>query len=389
MVLVAGTGMTAFNRRKDGSGFRDWAGAAFHESLESAQLCRDDIDALVVASESDFFSMQLNPASVLADDFGLTGVACQRVEGGGASGQLAGHAGAMMVLSGAARHVAVVGFEPSASYLSGAAVSELYGYSFDAWTDGMTGISATALYALSAKVFMARSNANQEDFAAISVQNRANACDNPTAHLPLEITLEEVVDSPMVFDPYRRLDCSPLSDGAAAIILTQPEDAPASRRGAARIAGIGAASDRVRLGDRGDPGFFAGKQAAARRAYAMAGIEKPETQIGLAEVYDAYSGAQLQAIEALGLSRDYLTEHRSGGFSPSGRLPVNQSGGLMGQGAPVGATGIAQVIACARQIEGTYHDGLQLKKLPRYAVADTHGGVATSCAVTVLVGAGN
>ena len=387
MVLVAGTGMTAFNRRKDGSGFRDWAAEAFDAALAASQIGRDDIDALVVSSESDFFSMQVNPASVLADDLGLHGVACQRVEGGGASGQLAVHAGAAMVLSGAAERVAVIGFEPSASYLGGAAVSRLYGYSFDVWTDGMTGISSTALYALSAKAYMARSGATQDDFAAIAVQNRANARSNPQAHLPLDISTDDVRESPIVSDPYRRLDCSPISDGSAAIILTKQNSAPASRRGAARIAGIGAANDRVRLGDRADAGFFGGKQGAARRAYAMAGVTKPEAQIDLAEIYDAYSGAQLQGVEALGLSHDAVGEHRSGAFAPSGRLPVNLSGGLMGQGAPVGATGIAQVIACARQIEGCYHPGLQLNELPRYAVADTHGGVATTCAVTVLSGA--
>ena len=384
MVLVAGTGMTAFNRRKDGSGFRDWASEAFEEALVAAQIGRRDIDALVVASESDYFSMQLNPASVLADDFGLAGVACQRAEGGGASGQVAVHAGVALIRSGVARRVAVVGFEPSASYLSGTAVSELYGYSFDAWTDGMTGVSATALYALSAKAFMARCGATFEDFAAIAVLNRTYACDNPLAHLPLEITLDDVAESPMISDPYTRLDCSPLSDGAAALILSHPDAAPQSRRRCARIAGIGAGSDRVRLGDRADPGYFAGKQIAAKRAYEMAGIARPETEIDLAEVYDAYSGAQLQAIEALGLSQDFMDEFRSGGFTQSGRLPVNLSGGLMGQGAPVGATGIAQAVTCVRQIEGSYHSGLQLHDPPRVAIADTHGGVATVCAVTVF-----
>lgn len=384
MVLVAGTGMTAFNRRKDGSGFRDWAGEAFETALSSAGIDRDEIDALVVASESDFFSLQLNPSSVLADDFGLRNAACHRVEGGGASGQLAVHAGVSLVLSGLAGNVAVVGFEPSASFLDAKTVTALYGFSFDAWTDGMTGVSATALYALSAKAFMYRTGASSSDFAAVAVQNRANACHNPDAHLPLETSAQDVLDSPVVSDPYRRLDCSPLSDGAAAIILSAPESAPASRRSAPRIAGIGAANDRVRLGDRSDPGFFDAKMRAAKKAYQMADVSRPHSQIAIAEVYDAYSGAQLQAIEALGLSDDVIGAHRRGEYAPAGRLPVNLSGGLLGQGAPVGATGIAQLIACSRQIEGTYHDGLQMAEPPRLAVADTHGGVGTTCAVTVL-----
>ncbi|MCR9139482.1 MAG: thiolase family protein [Alphaproteobacteria bacterium] len=384
MVLVAGTGMTAFNRRKDGSGFRDWAREAFETTLETSGIDRDDLDALVVASESDFFSLQLNPSSVLADDFGLKDAACHRVEGGGASGQLAVHAGVSMVLSGLAGSVAVVGFEPSASFLDTKTVTALYGFSFDAWTDGMTGISATALYALSAKAFMRRTGASTSDFAAVAVQNRANACRNPNAHLPLETSERDVLDSPMVSDPYRRLDCSPLSDGAAAIILCAPEKAPASRRAAPRIVGIGAANDRVRLGDRPDPGSFDAKKCAAKKAYRMADVSRPDSQIGIAEVYDAYSGAQLQAIEALGLSDDVIGAHRNRLFAPAGPLPINLSGGLLGQGAPVGATGIAQVIACSRQIEGTYHEGLQLAQPPRLAVADTHGGVGTTCAVTVL-----
>ncbi len=384
MVLVAGTGMTAFNRRKDGSGFRDWAAQAFHSALASADVDRGDIDALVVASESDFFSLQLNPSSVLADDFGLAGAACQRVEGGGASGQLAVHAGASLVLSGVAHRVAVVGFEPSASFLEPASVISLYGYSFDAWTDGMIDVSATALYALSARAFMERTGATVSDFAAVAVQNRENARGNPDAHLPLDIAEEDVFASPIVSEPYRRLDCSPLSDGAAAIILGTRDAVPASRHSAPWIAGIGAANDRVRLGDRSDPGYFGAKKSAAKRAYAMAGVSRPQSQIEIAEVYDPYSGAQLQAIEVLGFSEGFLAEHRRREFGPAGRLPVNTSGGLLGQGAPVGATGIAQVIACARQMEGCYHDSLQLATPPRIAVADTHGGVGTTCAVTVL-----
>ena len=146
-VAVCGAAITAFNRRKDGSSFRDWALAAFEDALNLSSLERQDIDALVVASESDFFSLQLNPASVLAGDLGLVGASTLRVEGGGASGQLAVHTAARFIQTGAYRHVAVIGVDPSASQLSGSTVKSLYSFSFDAWTDGMTGVSATVLYA--------------------------------------------------------------------------------------------------------------------------------------------------------------------------------------------------------------------------------------------------
>ncbi len=379
-VIVTGAAQTPFNRRKDGSGPRDWAADAFWDALAMAQIEPAEIDALVVASESDFFSLQLNPSSILATELGLTGAAAMRCEGGGASGQLAVHAAAMAVQSGAARHVAVIGVDPSASSLSGDAVRALYGFSFDAWTDGMTGVTSTALYALSWQVFAAQQGLGAGHLAAVTMQNRANARANPDAHLSRSDSTEQIAASPMIASPYRRLHCSPLSDGAAAVILSR--DTARTRPAAPRLVGIGAATDHMHLGARKDPGVFAAKRIAMQRACAVAGITPRE--IGLAEVYDAYAGAQMQALAALSLSEDVRADLDAGVFAPEGRCPVNLSGGLMGQGAPVGATGVAQVASCARLLEGRYHPGLQPEALPRYALADTHGGVCTSAAVTIL-----
>lgn len=382
MVVVAGAALSEFNRRKDGSSFRDWVDAAFSKALAISALERSDIDALIVASESDFFTLQLNPASVIADDLGLAGASTMRVEGGGASGQLAVHAAVNAILAGSAQCVAVIGVDPSASSLPAETVKELYGFSFDAWTDGMSGVSATALYALSIQMFMARTGLSEDDLAAVTVQNRTNACKNPNAHLKLNNSAAEINASPMIASPYRRLHCSPLSDGAAALILTHPDAVSGDRTGAPRIVGTGTSSDRTHLGARSDPDRFVAKTRAMQRACTMADIE-PE-KIGLAEIYDAYAGAQIQAVEALGLSSDVVVDLRNGVFAPSGRLPINLSGGLMGQGAPAGAIGVGQVVTCVQQLEGTYHKELQLSSPPRFALADTHGGIATTAAVTVL-----
>ncbi|MCZ4346814.1 thiolase family protein [Devosia neptuniae] len=380
-VIIAGGAMTPFNRRKDGSSWRDWARQAFEAALADANLERPDIDSLVVASESDFFTLQLNPASVLADDLALFGKPVMRVEGGGASGHLAVQAAVMQVLSGQAARVAVLGVEALAAHLPGATVSTLYGLSFDAWTDGMTGIDSTALYALSALAFQERTGASESDFAAVAVRNRDNACDNKFAHLPLEISVQDVLSSPMISAPYHRLDCSPLSDGAACLIVGRGVGLPHAGRDRARLVGMGAANDRVRLGERTDPGYFGAKQIAAARAIAAAGGALSD--IDIAEVYDSYSGAQLQAIEALGLSDQLLADERAGRFAALGSLPVNLSGGLLGQGAPVGATGVAQVLTIARQLEGRYW-GRRPDRTPRRGLVDTHGGIATLCAVSIV-----
>ena len=344
---------------------------------------RRDIDALIVGSESDFFTLQLNPASVLAQDLGLWGAETLRVEGGGATGQLAVHAGVDRILSGRARHVAVIGVDPSASTLAGESIRELYGYSFDFWTDGLSGVTATALYALSWQAFATANGGQIDDLNAVAIKNRRNAMSNPDAHLPRLHRVEEFAASPMIASPYCRLHCSPLSDGAAALILSAPDAAPEARRNRApRITGIGAASDLPGLGHRADPAVFGAKSRAAQRAYDMAGVTPSD--IAVAEVYDAYAGAELQAIAALGLSPEPTRPLRDGDFDADGTCPVNLSGGLMGQGAPVGATGVGQTATCALMLEGRYHAGLQPDRPLGHALADTHGGVGTTCAVTIL-----
>jgi len=383
-VSVCGAAITAFNRRTDGSSFRDWASAAFNDALLMSSLERGDIDGLVVASESDFFTLQLNPASVLVSDLGLIGASTLRVEGGGASGQLAVQTAARLIQSGAHKHVAVVGVDPSASQLSATTVKSLYSFSFDAWTDGITGVSATAMYALSFQSFMSRVNVNTDHLDKVTQQNRANAVHNPCAHLGRIHTQQDIDESPMLATPYRRLHCSPLSDGAAALILSSANVAPAARKTAPSIIGMGSASDTLHLGARSDPGDFAAKRDAMQRACSEANL-KPDN-IEIAEVYDAYAGAQLQAIDALGLSEDIPGDMASERFNKDGSLPINLSGGLMGQGAPVGATGVAQVATCALILEGLYESNLQPSLLPRIALADTHGGICTTAAVTLLEG---
>lgn len=381
-VKVIGAALTPFNRRKDGTNFRDWAFDVFNTALAMADIDRSDIDALYVASESDFFTLQLNPASVLATDLGLIGVSITRCEGGGASGQVAVHAAVHAIQSGRARNVAVIGVDPSASSLSGVAMRELYGFSFDAWTDGATGVTSTALYALSFQAFAAKHGLIDEHLASVTLQNRANAGENPNAHLRRNDTFEEIANSSMIASPYRRLHCSPLSDGAAALILSSSDVAPMSRKSAPSIVGMGSSTDHMHLGSRKDPGVFTAKTNAMQKACNEADIHPSD--IGLTEVYDAYAGAQLQALHALGLSTDIAADMANGAFAPDGRCAVNLSGGLMGQGAPVGATGVGQAASCALMLEGRYHKGLQPKQPPRYALADTHGGICTTAAVTIL-----
>ena len=385
-VYVLGGSAVRFTRRRDGSTWRDWVREAGLGALEDAGVEARDVDAVVVATESDFFSLQIAPAPVVAAELGLDRCGTMRAESGGASGAAAVRTAHALVASNLARCVLVVGFESVASHLGADDVRMLYGMSFDAEVEGFAGATPAALYALSMRMHMTRHGTTPEQMAGVAARNRANACANPLAHKPMRIEVADVLASPMVASPYRRLDCSLLSDGAAAVVVAHSLRAPRTERQRVRIAGSGAASDRPRLGDRTHPERFDAKARAARDAYAMAGVRAPAREIHCAEVYDAFSGAQIQAVEALGFTPEGAggPACEGGEFDRDGRIPVNLSGGLLGQGGAPGATGLVQAMTVQRLLEGRYFDGAQPRRVLRRGIVDTHGGVCTSAVVQVF-----
>ncbi|MFQ5994913.1 MAG: thiolase family protein [Acidiferrobacterales bacterium] len=384
--LVLGGGAVPFRRYDDGSSFRDWVRAATADAIVDAGIEPKDIDAVVIASESDFLSLQVAPAAVLLDDVGLVPCPVMRVESGGASGANALRAAFMHIISGQASCVLVIGFEHAASHLLSDDVRMIYALSFDADIDGMAGASAANLYALSIQEYMARFGATSEQLALVSVKNHSNARNNPWAHKPMELDVNDVLNSPMVSSPYRLFDCSIISDGAAAVVLCHPERAPSAAGVRARITGSGCASDYVRLGDRAERYRFAAKERSAHAAYTMAGITEPARQIDAAEVYDPFTGTELQGVEALGLCAvgQAGTEIASGTFNRDGRLPVNVSGGLIGQGGAPGATGVVQALTMQRLLTGRYWPAAQPARDLRCGVIDAHGGICTVSVTHVL-----
>jgi len=384
--VILGGSATAFCRRRDGSGWRDWVCEAARDALADADLEAKDVDTLVVACESEVMALQLTPGSIIVDDLGLTPREVVRVESGGASGASAVRHAFIHIASGLARRVLVVGFEHAASHLAGDDVRLLYGLSFDADMEGIAGVTATALYALSINLHMQRHGTTREQMAHVSVKNHGNACFNPLAHKPMTIGIEDVLASPVVSTPYRRLDCSLLSDAAAAIVIAAPGEGPGGDGSRVRIVGSGCATDHARLGDRAEPHSFAAKARASAIAYEMAGIASAADDIDVAEVYDPFTGAEIQSIEALGLAGDGEAgpAMAAGDFDAAGRLPVNLSGGLIGQGGAPGASGIVQTLAVDRLLRGAYCPGAQPSQELRRGVVDTHGGICTTSVVHVL-----
>ncbi len=384
-VLIQGGSVLPFGRRKDGTGLKDWARQVAAEALADAALSMADIDAVVAGYESDHMALQLSLGALLSDEIGAVPRALQRVEAGGASGAAAVRAGYLQIKAGAARSVLVLGIEQAASHLAAEDVGFLYGLSFDADFEGFAGATAPTLYALSMVAHMALYGTSEEDMALVSVKNFANAAPNPWAHRRRPVTLREVMNAPSVSTPYKRLDCSPLSDGAAAVVLAASDWAPRTPRAPVRLAASACATDHVRLGDRAAPHRFAAKTIAAADGYRQAGITDPFQEIAYAELYDAFSGAELQATEDLGLASPGQAARRlrEGHFEASGQLPINLSGGLIGQGAAPGATGVAQVVTGERLLTERYWHKIPANSR-RFGLVESHGGIGTLSILHIL-----
>jgi acetyl-CoA acetyltransferase len=213
------------------------------------------------------------------------------------------------------------------------------------------------------------------EISQVAVKNRAHGARNPFAHFQQAVTIEDVLDSRMVADPLRLMHCCPISDGAAAVVLS-------AERGPVRVAGVGHGADTLALRHRLELTSFAATRAAAREAYAMAGIG-PE-RIDVAEVHDAFAPFELISLEDLGLIPPGKAGRATldGDTALDGRLPVNPSGGLKARGHPLAATGVAQLVECVWQLRGSA-EGRQVANATR-ALAHSIGGLATNNWVTVL-----
>jgi acetyl-CoA C-acetyltransferase len=218
----------------------------------------------------------------------------------------------------------------------------------------------------------------------VSVKAHRNGAKNPKAQFRREVSLEEVMSSSLVAEPLRLLHCSPVTDGAAAVLLCPLERAKEFTDRPVKILASGAATSSLALAQRPDPAYLDVVELSGRRAYQMAGIG-PE-DIDLVEVHDCFAIAEICCVEALGfLERgDGGRGAREGITDLGGRIPVNVSGGLKSKGHPVGATGVAQAVTVVEQLRG--EAGEQQVEGARIGMAQNMGGSGASSVVHIFQG---
>ena len=376
-VAIVASGMTRFGEIWRSS-LRDLFAEAATEALKQAGA--DHVDSIYVGNMSaGQFVGQEHLGPLAAEQIGLAGVPAMRVESACASGGMALRAGYFEVASGASDLVLAAGVE---KMNDGADVTAVLATASDQETEAYHGITFPGLYAMIARAHMETHGTTEEDLSWVSVKNHRHGARNPKAQFRQEFTLEQVMGSTLVSEPLRLLHCSPVSDGAAAVLICPLDQAEKYTDRPVKIAGSGAATSTLALADRVDMSFLDAVQRSAERAYAMAGRGPGDIQ--LAEVHDCFSIAEICCIEALGLvERGKGGEAARTGFSAlDGRVPVNTSGGLKSKGHPVGATGVAQVIEIFEQLRGEAGD--RQVRDAAIGLAQNMGGSGASSVVHIL-----
>ncbi|MGZ5488383.1 MAG: thiolase domain-containing protein [Candidatus Aminicenantales bacterium] len=378
-VAIIGVGMTKWGEL--------WGKSLRTIFTETALLAIEDagvdrIDSMVVGCmSSGLFTGQEHLASLLADYLGRTPVPAARVESACSSGGLALRQGFIEVASGMSDVVLVGGVEKMTD-VTGCEATYALGTAADQDYEGFHGLTFPGLYAMMAVAHMHRYGTTREQLALVAVKNHDNGSRNPLAQFPFKITVDGVLSSVLVADPLRILDCSPITDGAAAVILCPVEMAGRLKKPAVRITGSGQATDTIALSSRQDLTWLESTHIASQKALAMAGRKIGD--IDLFEVHDCFTIAEIMVTEALG-----LVEKGKGGLAVEegltardGRFPVNPSGGLKAKGHPVGATGVAQAVEVVKQLRGEAGDR-QIKGAHR-GLTQNMGGTGGSSVVHVF-----
>lgn len=344
-VAIIGVGFTKYDRNSPLT-FAEMVFEATRKAIADAGISKDDVDNVVSVS-SDFWDGRTISCMAISDASNAFNRDISCVEGDGTFGALYGM---MRILSGSfGITVLCAHHKGTESNMNG-----ITNCAFDPLVERKLGLDAVSSAAMQARRYMSKYGLKEEQFALVSVKNHGNAMRNPLALLPMEITVEDVMNSRKIADPLKLLDCSPVTDGACTLILAGEREAKKLTINKQRVwmKGVGHCSDAYRLGDRdlADPRALT---KAAKSAYAMAGISDPLKEIDFAEVYDAFSYMEPLWLEGLGICEEgkaceYLER---GWFDADGKLPVNVSGGRL-SAHPVQAAGLYAMAEAVMQLRG-------------------------------------
>ncbi len=408
-VAIVGAGMSRFGAFP-GMTSRELFVEAFREMRTSVDKGLDprDVEAIYVGNySSDLFEGQGHTAPIMADWVGLTPRPATRVEDACASGGVALRQGILAIASGLYDIVLVGGVEKMTN-LPTERVTDTLATAGDVVYEIAAGFTFPGFYAAMATAYMARYGATPETFMRVGLKNHDNGSLNDKAQFGA--TIRQIMDkriasakakgrpvptwademaflhddaaNPVIAWPMRLYDCSPISDGAAAVLLVADELARSFSEAPIAIVGSGQASDSA-LHDRASLTGLRAAQEASRQAYAMAGVAP--ANIRIAEVHDCFTIAEILATEDLGFFApgEGWRAAEEGLTARTGPRPINTSGGLKSKGHPVGASGVGQVLEIWKQMRGVA-GARQIPGGVDLALTHNVGGTGQTCTVHIF-----
>ena len=377
-VAIVGVGQTHHQRRRADVNVPGLVREAAQRALADANLTMEDIDSVVVASGPVLFAGVNPPEKWVVDALGARGKPVVRITSGGGTGFAGALAGYYQVAGGFAQSVLVVAYDKLSEGALQYSISSLY--------DPFWGREfAVGIMGFSAAYWRARMDAlghSEEAAARVVVKNLGNAHLNPFAHVRKNVSVDDVLKSAPLAWPIKLLDVPPISDGAAAVVLSTEALAAKSTTRPAMIRSIAYCAEADNAPQRSmlmsEP-----LAHAARTVYRAAGITNPRRQFDVVEVQEPFSCFELSYYESLGLCAPGGAAEliASGATAMTGDIPVNPSGGCLGAN-PIGAAGLIRLIEAAMQVTGKAGE----HQIPgaRLAAAQTGGGWANLRGLAVV-----
>src|SRR5699024_1643347 len=371
-IFINGIGMTQFGNLKDRS-LKSLLLEACEEAIKDAGSPK--IDAVVIGNfmGGSVYNQAILGAMV-ANDLGLGHIPTAKVEGACASGGIAFRQAYIGILSGEYDTVLVAGAEKM-KHISTAEITEAINAAMDNESNEKhAGLTFPGFFGLLANRYFYETGATKEHLAKVALKNRENAMNNRLAQFRQPTTLEEITSAKMITDPLGLFDCSPITDGAAAAVLS-------NKSSDIRIAASAQASGPTQMQNAEELLTLQAVEESGKEAYEKAGNGNED--IDLVEIHDCISMTELISSEALGFlskGEGYIALDE-GRTKPDGDVPINTSGGLLSKGHPIGATGISQIFQVVQQLRGNAPNQVENARI---GLAQNLGGTGAYSTVHIM-----
>ena len=378
-VCVIGAGSTKYGKLEDS--ISDLTIQASADAIQSAGIVPKDIKAGYISNVFGVADKQVHLGPVVMSNLGIPERPSLSIESACGSGSVSFREAYANVAAGFYDVVLVTGVE-KVTQTGTEWTTTYFSYCSDFFYEGQSGASFPGLFASMARAYLTEFKATEEDFAMVAVKNHENGFLNPKAHMRKKITVDDVMNSPVVASPLKLYDCCPFSDGASSVIICSEKFAKDHSKDYIQVIGSGRGGSSAALQGRQHLTTIPSTKIACEAAYKMAGITPKD--VDFAEVHDCFTIAEVVDTEDLGFfaKGKGVDAVREGQTKRNGEVPINPSGGLKSKGHPIGATGVGQVVEVFDQLTGKA--GERTVNDAKIGLTQNFGATGASCAVHIF-----